>query len=248
MATEDELLVFGRKVSNTYREVSPEYTSLQITQDDGNYDYTVLVDTRLVGELRNFKWYFQSTNPKVRYTATALNVGTTKRLEYLGIPITSNTLLLHRLIAFLAELPHPEGCGTVDHISRNTDDNRVVNLRWATRALQSFNTAKHAQRKEPIADEIPHPLPKYMNFRENEPYGKKVEGKERMCRSFFRIEGHPAQRGKRWATTKSNKVSNIDKYRVAIRKLNELNEIVISDPEENLRAQLELEFQTLLEA
>ncbi len=247
MATEEELLVFGRTISNTYREVSPEYTSLQITQDDGNYDYTVLVDTRLVNELRNFKWHYQYTNPKICYMATALNAGTTKRLEYLGIPVTSRKILLHRFIAFIAKLPHPKGHNTVDHISRNPLDNRVVNLRWATRSQQSFNRDKYSFKLEPVADEIPHPLPKYMNFRKNEPYGKEVEGKERKYRSFFRIERHPALRIP-WATTKSNAVSDIEKYRAAITKLNELNEAVLADPEENLRAQLELEFKTLLEA
>ena len=38
---------------------------------------------------------------------------------------------IHRLIA-LAYIPNPDNKPVVDHINRNTQDNRIENLRWAT--------------------------------------------------------------------------------------------------------------------
>jgi len=45
---------------------------------------------------------------------------------------------LHRLVA-LAFLPNPEAKPELDHINRNRADNRLVNLRWATRSENMLN-------------------------------------------------------------------------------------------------------------
>ena len=45
---------------------------------------------------------------------------------------------LHRLLA-LAFIPNPENKYSVDHINRIRDDNRLSNLRWATREEQRAN-------------------------------------------------------------------------------------------------------------
>jgi len=236
-----------RGIVNEYRLITPEYTLLRISSPSYD-DITTIVDTRLIQELMKFSWSkHYSPARKGSYISGSINDDRHRDIldKYPVIEGIKKSLLLHRLIACLAELPQPEGHDTIDHISRNSFDNRVVNLRWATRAQQSFNRDKYTFKLEPITDEIPRPLPKYMNFC-NEKYGKEVNGKERMRRTFFRIERHPALRIP-WATTKSNAVSDIEKYRAAITKLNELNEAALADPEENLRAQLELEFNTLIE-
>ena len=50
----------------------------------------------------------------------------------------NNQHKVHTLVA-LAFIPNPEGKPTVDHINRDSQDNRVSNLRWATYSEQNLN-------------------------------------------------------------------------------------------------------------
>lgn len=47
---------------------------------------------------------------------------------------------VHRLVA-LAFIPNPENKPTVDHIDRNSSNNNLSNLRWATGTEQNLNRA-----------------------------------------------------------------------------------------------------------
>jgi len=48
---------------------------------------------------------------------------------------------IHRLIA-IAFIPNPDNKEMVDHINRNKLDNRIENLRWATRSENCLNNDK----------------------------------------------------------------------------------------------------------
>ncbi len=236
--------VFGNQVTNIYTQVSPEYYILQIRQDHGLYDYLTVVDTGVVQELRNFVWYHQHTQNGI-YFGSSINIATRRHLNRLQVcQEVKDTLLLHRLIAFLA-IPNtndPTVYRYVDHISRNTLDNRIVNLRWATQSNQNVNQNQHTRRAyaRPLPDDIPGPLPKYVNWNV-ETY---APGK---TRCFFRVECHPGlPGGKPWSTSKSGKVSNLEKLEQAKEKVNELNQLVDPDPEATLRQQLEEEFQAII--
>ena len=53
---------------------------------------------------------------------------------------------IHVLLA-QAFIPNPEGKPTVDHINRNKTDNRIENLRWATRLEQTLNCDPETNRR-----------------------------------------------------------------------------------------------------
>jgi len=239
----------GHGVANYYRSIAPshEYAILRITQNDGNYDYTTIVNTNMIAELKHFLWYHQCTNNVGVYISCSINGATQRVLDRLGIHVVGKTLLFHRFIAGAARLPNedPENAIYVDHINRMTLDNRIENLRWATQSEQNRNQNKKTRQRiaRPLPTDIEQaPLPKYINW------NSETNGQTGTVRTFFRIECHPALDGKQWSTSKSGKVSNQEKLNQAKKKLLELDALVNPDPDEPLRKRLTDEFNTLLEA
>jgi len=109
---------------------------------------------------------------------------------------------------------------SVDHINHDKLDNRIENLRWSTQSEQNSNRDKVARHynAQNLPDDIPQPLPKYVTFN-TEIYNKESGAK----RSFFRIEGHhlaPIL----WSSSKSTKVSNLDKYNETLKRLQEISQ------------------------
>ena len=65
-----------------------------------------------------------------------------KNTGYMSIGLTNDKkvkhFLVHRLLG-LSFIPNPLNKPIIDHINRITDDNRVINLRWATHKENSQN-------------------------------------------------------------------------------------------------------------
>lgn len=64
--------------------------------------------------------------------------GGRKGERYLAVTLDGKQHFIHRLVAELF-IPNPSDKYSVDHINQNKQDNRVENLRWATRSEQQLN-------------------------------------------------------------------------------------------------------------
>lgn len=95
----------------------------------------------------NIRDYFTKQYPKELYICKATKGH--KHVSYLLFrPGTESKLkrrkffLRSRLVAKYF-IPNPKNLSTVDHINRIRDDDRVENLRWATRKQQNLNQGCH---------------------------------------------------------------------------------------------------------
>ena len=235
----------GRPCSiiKTYSEVSgTDYTILTITSKE--YEYNTVVDTKIVKYLELFSWSKLNTDDGIYFCSTNNNESHRECITKLKLPFEyGKQLLLHRLVAYITQLENPNNYTTVDHINRQTLDNRSKNLRWLSQANQNRNTDKRKRKTgaKPLPDDIEGPLPKYLTWNlsvETTKAGKVLE------RKFFRIEKHPAQNEKTWTTTKASTISNQDKLNQALEKLSELDKFL--EPEDPLREQLLKEYNELI--
>ena len=105
-------------------------------------------------------------------------------------------------------------------LNRDTLDNRLENLRWATQSEQNQNTDKRERKHN--ARELPDgiaqkDMPKFVTYNE-EIYNKE----KNLKRNYFRIEKHPSKTT--WTSSKSNNISIQDKLTEAYKKLQELGD------------------------
>ncbi len=127
---------------------------------------------------------------------------------------------LHQLI--MDHCGNGKGGESIDHINQNKINNRKSNLRITSQSVQNQNRGKVARHKaaKPLPSEIIGPLPKFCVY-----YKENLNKEKTKWREFFTIEGHPKQDEKRKATTKSGKISIIQKLEEAKSILNDLDRL-----------------------
>ena len=149
-----------------------------------------------------------------------------------GYIVGNNKLYIHQIITGC----YGNGKGTknisVDHIDQNSLNNTIANLRIATREEQEQNskgikegTLRERSSKKDLPDGISYEMfKKYVYY--NREFYDKAKTKER---EFFRVE-HP-KLDKLWATTKSEKVSILEKLAQANKVVDDLENNIY--PEKN---------------
>jgi hypothetical protein len=91
---------------------------------EGFPDYLIYDDGRVYSKKRNIFLKEQKT-----------------KLNYRFVWLNGKIKTIHRLVAE-HYIPNPENKKEVDHKNRDRSDNRLENLRWATRIENSENTGK----------------------------------------------------------------------------------------------------------
>jgi hypothetical protein len=152
------------------------------------------------------------------------------------IPKDGGTIFIHQVITGC----YGNGKGTadisVDHIDRNPLNNTYDNLRTVTRTEQEQNSIGIMPGTKKERQKNARPLPEGIEqsmLRKYVVYYHNVYNKEKkLSREYFRVEGHPKLE-KIWETTKSEKVSIMEKLRQANKVVDDLENDIY--PEKNHR-------------
>lgn len=147
-------------------------------------------------------------------------------------------LFMHQVIMNCYGNGRGTGNISVDHIDRNPLNNRLENLRIATREEQQLNSKgvldgtkrerQHQARSLPEGISQ-NDLPKYVTYNVN------VWDKEQnKSRDYFRIEGHPLLAPKIWESSKSMLVAIHDKLKVTIDTLEKLNNGILPEYQKSM--------------
>lgn len=211
-----------------FNHLNDEYSIFELKSCNGHFKS--LVDTRFVKDLQRFNWKVpKSKDPNRRGVYFMSSISSKLKNEYQCILKKDHLIFMHELIAYLSCIDKPvlDEQLTVDHINRETLDNREENLRWATILQQNRNRNRKRERQMP-PNYIPE-LPMYVTW--NSCYEISKSSGNTLLHEFFRIENHPAlpvnSNNNRivWSSTKHREVSPIDKFNQTIEKLKELNTI-----------------------
>lgn len=177
-----------------------DYTFLRCNYGRGGKQYVQSkissIDENFIDNL-NCEWYFWKVYQKGG--------------GYICGKVDGNTRYLHDIIMRRIE-DKPGDNYSVDHINQDKLDNRRENLRWATQSEQNLNRPKLSRKHNarPLPEGITQDmLEKYVVYYK-ECYNKDKD----LWREFFKVEKHPNLE-KIWISSKSNKVSILDKLEAA---------------------------------
>jgi HNH endonuclease len=143
---------------------------------------------------------------------------------------------MHQIITGCYGNGQGTGNVSVDHIDRNPLNNTLENLRVATREeqQQNRNGTIPGTKRERQANARPLPegitqdmLRKYVVY-----YFSVYDVANNKSREYFRVEGHPKLKPKCWESTKSNKVSILEKLAQANQVVDDLENDVFPQAEE----------------
>lgn len=148
---------------------------------------------------------------------------------YIAGKTKSKQIYIHQIITGCIGNGRGTSNISVDHIDRNPLNNRMDNLRIATRNEQEQNTkgiAPNTKRaRQSIARALPDGVTQEMLKKYVVYYYNIVDKEKNKAREYFCVEGHPKLQ-KRWESTKSNNISIMDKLQQANQKVDELDNIV----------------------
>ena len=162
------------------------------------------------------------------------------------IPKDGTILYIHQIITGC----YGNGKGTsdisVDHIDRNPLNNMYDNLRIATREMQEQNSNGIMPGTKKERQKNARPLPEGIEqsmLRKYVVYYYNVYNKEKnLSREYFRVEKHPKLE-KNWETTKSEKVSIMEKLQQANKIVDDLeNDIYPEKMQRNLPKHVSIVF------
>ena len=140
-----------RRVTNKYVDIDNDTCELHIEDTTGR-TARVLIDAK--------------SRPQVAMHSWTLTSDKNRSCKQPYIVCGSTLTLLHRFIMDLNNDQRPSDKHSVDHINRNTLDNRYQNLRWATHGEQIENRDKVARLSyaQGLPEGLTEPLPKFCEY------------------------------------------------------------------------------------